>query len=170
MSEGHTFRVIGNGAGITKALSLPHDPEIAGQQDLAQWPHALASLGIGVAPLADTRFNAAKSWLKPLEKAAVGVPTVMSPRAEYRQIHEKGIGIIADSPAMFYKKLKRLIESEDEREALAYTSRTAAMNLTLEGNIHHWVTAWTTAFDKRERVLRVQNPFGLNTDVLSRQP
>src|SRR5689334_24701002 len=42
------------------------------------WPRALSALGIGLAPLADSTFNRAKSWLKPLEMAAVGVPCVMS--------------------------------------------------------------------------------------------
>ena len=68
-------------------------PEIAVQS--AGRPY-VAKLGIGVAPLADTKFNAAKSWLKMAEMAALGVPCVVSPRAEYMRLHEQWIGSLAE--------------------------------------------------------------------------
>tara|TARA_Y100000296_G_scaffold87065_1_gene129572 strand:- start:2945 stop:4024 length:1080 start_codon:yes stop_codon:yes gene_type:complete len=51
---------------------------------------------IGIAPLNDIPFNHAKSWIKPLEYAAAGIPFVMSKSPEYFRFKEKyGVGRIA---------------------------------------------------------------------------
>ena len=61
--------VPGDGA-LRRMLGLDEDPPCSGTVSMQDWPTAVARLGVGLAPLADTQFNAAKSWLKPLEMMA----------------------------------------------------------------------------------------------------
>ena len=60
----------------------------------------VAQLDTGIVPLQRSRFNEAKSNLKGLEYAALGVPFVASPTAEYERLAESkfeaGRGTIAD--------------------------------------------------------------------------
>lgn len=57
---GGRFRHIGEAGGVRDALGLDQDPDCAGYVDLEKWPAALATLGVGLAPLADSRFNQSK--------------------------------------------------------------------------------------------------------------
>lgn len=144
VDDGVFFRTIGDPKGAGVAFGLGHDP--AGHDvQLDEWPHALTKLGIGIACLADTRFNASKSWLKPLEMAAVGVPCVLSPRVEYRRIHALGIGVLADKPKHWYRALRQLVDDPARREELSLTGRHVATKLRLSANAwRHW-EAWSDA-------------------------
>lgn len=145
--EGHQVGVVGDGIGVRAALGLDAEPAASGVVSLEQWPTALAGLGVGVAPLAESRFNAGKSWLKPLEYAACGVPWVASPRAEYRRLHhDYGIGVLADRPKDWYRHLKALAGDPSRRREMSEAGRAAAAHLTIEGNAWRWVDAWERAF------------------------
>lgn len=146
--EGTHFRIVGPASGARAALGLATDPEATGIRNmLTEWPQALAELGIGIAPLADTRFNSAKSWLKPLEYAALGVVPVMSPRPEYRRIHEwGGVGLLAAKPKHWMSKIRELVRDPSRRVELAAASREFAAEWTIERNAHRWWSAWEQAF------------------------
>lgn len=151
--EGVEFGVIGNGEGVREAWGLPEARplHVAGVVPIDQWGHALTGLGIGVAPLADTKFNAAKSWLKMAEMASVGVPCVASDRADYRRLHDTyGVGIIVNKPNEWYRQLKELAGSKDLREDLSGRGRVAMMGLTIEENAWRLWEIWSDAL-KRER-------------------
>jgi hypothetical protein len=120
---------------------------------------AINTLGIGVAPLADSRFNNAKSWLKMLEYAAVGVPCIGSPRDEYKRLHLKGIGLMAKNPTEWARQIKRLRSSKAFREELSGKGRQITEEMTIEGNAELWIEAWTEALI-RERAGR--NPLVRN--------
>lgn len=59
VDEGATFVMRGDPTGAGRAFGLAADPP-GGGVAIEEWPAAVASLGIGIAPLADTKFNAAK--------------------------------------------------------------------------------------------------------------
>lgn len=140
------FRVVGPSTGTGAAFGLRRDAVgITADVPVTQWAQAVAELGIGIAPLADTRFNAAKSWLKPLEMSAVGVPWVGSPRAEYRRLHALGAGVLADRPRTWYRELARLRASESARTDLAGRSREAVRALRFEHQAWRWLEAWSDA-------------------------
>lgn len=154
LREGARFRVVGPREGVREALRLDGEDsfEATGpRQLLGEWPRSLAELGIGITPLVDTRFNASKSWLKPLEKAAVGVPCVMSPRAEYARIHDLGIGLLARKPKDWLRQLRRLITDEPLRRELSERGREVARGLTIEGNAWRWAEAWEDAYRAERR-------------------
>lgn len=153
VSEGARFAVGGNPAGCGRAFGLPGsvDPEGLGDVPLSAWPQAVASLGIGISPLTDTRFNRAKSWLKPLEMSATGVPWVGSPRAEYRRIHALGAGVLADTPRRWYRELERLRRSEAARLELSQAGREAVRDLTIERQAWKWAEVYAEAVEIQRR-------------------
>jgi hypothetical protein len=142
---GAAFRVVGDPTGCGAAFGLSEDPSGLYGVDISGWPAAVAALGIGIAPLADTRFNACKSWLKPLEMSALGVPWVASPRAEYAYLASKGAGILAERGRVWYRELDRLRTSPEYRADVAGRGREIAETLRLRDHVGEVMDAWTHA-------------------------
>jgi hypothetical protein len=146
VTDGAAFQVMGDPTGCGTAFGLSADPPGARNITTHQWPSKVAELGIGIAPLADTRFNACKSWLKPLEMSALGVPWVASPRPEYVRLHTRGAGILADTPRRWYRDLDRLRRSPQMRAELAGRGREVAETLRLRDNAWRWMECWEEAY------------------------
>lgn len=148
LRDAGAFKIVGPIDGVHRALGLAPDAPVDATgviKDIYAWPLGVNSLGIGLAPLADTRFNKAKSWLKMAEYAAVGVPCIASPRDEYRRLHRKGVGLLAKNPTEWTKQMKRLLASEDFREELSSKGRSVMSTLTIEDNYPLWLEAWEEA-------------------------
>lgn len=147
VGEGFRYRMVGGGENIAQVFSIPEESvDSTGPVSMDQWPYHLAQFGIGIAPLADTAFNAAKSYLKPLEYAALGIPCVMSPRAEYRALQlQTGIGVLAERPKEWYKALKKLATADAYRQDLGAKSREAATKMTYSLNAWRWMEVWEEA-------------------------
>lgn len=149
VDEGAHFHVVSTSPGVARAFGISGDEKITQLHTsvaLENWPRVLADqLGIGIAPLADTKFNASKSWLKPLEMSAVGVPWVASPRDDYVRLHKFGAGWIADKPNDWYKKLRALRGSAELRADLGGRGRAVAEGLKLEDHAWRWWEAWRMA-------------------------
>lgn len=144
--EGYKFKVVGSPYGIREAFRLDSEPLTTDTVPLGAWPHELSKLAVGIAPLNDTRFNAAKSWLKMLEYAACGVPAVGSPRAEYRRLHKMGIGLLADNPRDWYRHVNRLLSNDSYRSDIGAVGRQVVIDhLTIERHAIQWWTAWQEA-------------------------
>jgi glycosyltransferase involved in cell wall biosynthesis len=141
---GAKFRVIGNPQLVQRDLSLDDEPDNVPWQDWDAYPEELAKLDVGIAPLGDTAFNRAKSWLKPLEMAAVGVPSVVSPIPSYVALNEAtGIGTFAkDRSRDWRRELKALLGDENYRFERSEESRMAASALTVEKNAYRFAEAW----------------------------
>jgi hypothetical protein len=153
VDEGAEFVMRGDPSGAGPAFGLTADPA-GGGVPIEQWPSAVAELGVGIAPLADTRFNAAKSWLKPLEMSACGVPWVASPRAEYQRLHAMGAGVLADRPRTWYREVKRLRESAGLRHEMSEAGRAVAEQLRLSRHAWKWMDAWSHAHDVQQATPR----------------
>lgn len=148
LQAGCRWKIAGPIAGVHAALGVPDSFKIESTgtvHDIYHWPLAIASLGIGVAPLADTRFNSAKSWLKMAEYAAAGVPCVGSPRAEYARIAKLGVGWLARTPNEWKTKLRTLVDSADARAELSERGRQVMREHTIEGNAWRWLELWQDA-------------------------
>jgi glycosyltransferase involved in cell wall biosynthesis len=149
VNGGVVFRTVGAIEGVAQALGLGRDPKSTGPVPFAQYMASIAQFGIGIAPLAMTSFNQAKSWLKPLEYSAVGVPWVGSPTEDYQRLHLQGCGVLADVPRMWEKLLRRLTKDGPWREELSGAGRDVAARWTFEGNAHRWAEAWADAAELR---------------------
>jgi hypothetical protein len=148
VDEGYRFRVASVGDAVGRAFGMPDDERVERPErtvELYDWPTEVARVGVGIAPLADTRFNTAKSWLKPLELAAVGVPWVGSPRADYVRLHRLGCGVLVDRPKDWYRTLRVLLRDDRRRAELADAGRVVAATLRLDQHAWRWWEAWSDA-------------------------
>lgn len=145
------FQVVGDPTGVAEAFSLRAGVlGVSEHIDVKDWPRRVSDLiGIGVAPLADTRFNDCKSWLKPLEMSALGIPWVASPSPEYMRLVGRAgppdIGAVAGTPRRWFKELSRLAESRSLRLERAEAARRCAETLRIRDNAWRWLEAWDRA-------------------------
>lgn len=157
IQQGRAFRVVGPIQGIHSVVGLPITVPIAHTgsiRDINLWPDAVATLGVGIAPLADTKFNTAKSWLKMAEYAASGVPCVGSPRAEYARLYKLGVGQLAKNPNDWRTKIMKLTSEPNLRDDLGRRGREVMRGLTIEGNAWRWLEGWQRALEiQREHAL-----------------
>lgn len=160
LDERIPFRVVGTSAGAGKQLGLMVDPSETGAVEFYDWPAEVAKIGVGVAPLTDTVFNSSKSWLKPLEYSAMGVPWVASPRTEYKRLHSYDCGVLAETPRDWARELKRLAKDEHLRSDESVRARLAATRLTIEEHAWRWAEAW-------ERAVGLRNAPRSRTNMLS---
>lgn len=145
VGEGADFRIIGDGTGSGPAFGLRRDAPQTMGVTLDTWPRALTGIGIGIAPLADTRFNRGKSHWKILELSACGVPWVGSPRVEYEKLHAMGAGVLADTPRRWYRELNRLRQNPELRAELSEAGRVVAEKFRLRDHAELWLDAWERA-------------------------
>lgn len=113
------------------------------------YPEMVASLDVGLAPLAMSAFNEAKSALRGLEYAALGVPFIASPTSEYRWMASQGAGLLAAKPKEWARTLGRMLSSAELRADVAARGREAAALMTYEANAWRWAEAWTSAVARR---------------------
>jgi hypothetical protein len=144
--EGHRLSFVGPEDDVEEKLGLPAgSAAFTGQLEFDDWLPAVARMGVGVAPLADTTFNAAKSWLKPLEYCAAGVPWVASDTVEYRRLARLCGAPTATRPREWYSALKTLLVDAPRRRDLAEACLAAARTLVVDDHAHLWAEAWLTA-------------------------
>lgn len=110
--------------------------------NISLYPQFVSQLDIGVVPLSDTPFNQAKSWLKGLEYASLGVAPVVSPTEDNLRLVEAGAAVAASGPREWAEIVSDLIRDNDRRQGLSATAREFASQWTIEGNTHKWASAW----------------------------
>jgi glycosyltransferase involved in cell wall biosynthesis len=141
------FRAFGNAAELTLRQLHLADQEKQAPVDLVNldYARAYANLDIAIVPLKPCRFSAAKSWLKMIEAAALGVPVVASASPENARLHEMGVGMLAERVKDWRVNLQALCVSEDMRLAMAAQGRAVASAWTIESRIAPmcWA-AWTS--------------------------
>ena len=86
-------------------------------QDYPKWLQGM-QIDIGLAPLADTRFNKSKSNLKYLEFGAMGVAGVYADQEAYADVEHGVTGLKAGKPNEYYTQIKKLVESKELREQI----------------------------------------------------
>lgn len=145
--DGAELRILAHPGGTRRAFGLESDLTGEGPHSLQNWPAAVATLGIGIAPLADTRFNQAKSWLKPLEMSAAGVPWVASPRVEYQRLRDMGCGMLAEKASDWYTRLSLLRKNEVIRKEMSEAGHSVADQLRIRDHSWKYLEAWKHALD-----------------------
>ena len=113
-----------------------HVPPVA----IENYHAVLSTFDIGMAPLLDSRFNRAKSDLKPLEYAGVGVPFVASRVGPYRTLTRGGL--TAPTPKEFKRHLLRLIDDEPERRRMAADGLEWAESRRISAILPLWESVW----------------------------
>lgn len=141
-ATGAQFAVIGTGKGVRQRLGLPDAPLACGWVPIDLYPEAVAQLDVGIVPLEPSAFNEAKSALKMMEMAALGVAVVASPTAENTRMAQLLGVVLADRPKVWEGTLRRLITDTAWREDRIGAARAAMRGHTIEGNLGEWWDAW----------------------------
>lgn len=144
----HFFNV-GDGAGVGPALGLGDQElvDFSGWVPLDDYYQTIAdNFGIGIVPLDMSPFNQAKSALKGLEMAALGIPFVASPTDEYKRLIANGAGALASTPEEWTKGLNYLLKDPKRRYMAGKRYRDHIReHYTYEDNAYRWFDAWTEA-------------------------
>lgn len=149
IDEGYRFRIVGGDEGCRRVFRLPFRPDMTGVVGIDKFASTIATnLDVGMVPLANTSFNAAKSRLKGIEYMSVGVPWVASPREEYRRLQrESGVGLLAETPKEWYSAIKLLMDDDILRKEMAHAGHEYMASQTYQANAWRWMEAWQRASD-----------------------
>jgi glycosyltransferase involved in cell wall biosynthesis len=120
---------------IVGDLTLPPDfAPLADRVERVQKTHFaayfawLANADISIAPLEDTIFNDAKSNIKFLEAAVLGVASVCSPRATFAAVITDGVnGLLAEGDAAWESALLALADDAGLRARLGEAARLSVL-------------------------------------------
>jgi glycosyltransferase involved in cell wall biosynthesis len=101
---------------------------------------------IGVAPLSHGPFNDAKSFIKSLEFAALGIPIICSDEPPYHDFVKHGeTGFLVNNDDEWKECLELLIRDVDLREQMGKNAKELARTWTIQGN--GW-QKWLAAYEK----------------------
>lgn len=148
---GAKFRNVGDGDKAAEQLGLSK-VDATGAVAFNRYPYEISRFDVGIVPLTDTKFNAAKSCLKGLELAAMGVPFAASRVADYERLEKLGIGMTVKPRARNWRGAIKLLACEaGKADAQAARERVFA-DLTYEHNAQLWVDAWEQARNRRSNL------------------
>jgi glycosyltransferase involved in cell wall biosynthesis len=135
-------------------LQLPRERYVRTRQvPFEQLGRQLVRFDIGIAPIVDNPFNAARSNIKVKEYAAAGVPWLASPIGPYAGLGEKQGGHLA-ADDRWYEEIERMLGDERGRRKLAKQGRKWAAEQLLKRNTRGWERALSEAIDRRRRERR----------------
>jgi glycosyltransferase involved in cell wall biosynthesis len=153
-TNGLRFNVVGDPEYVATFLSLEKSTPLygTGWVPVDMFHQAVANfIDIGIVPLEISPFNQAKSALKGLEYAALGVPFVASPTQEYLRMEAYGVGKTAKTPGEWRRHLQRMIDRPAETERIANEARDRIKEtFTYRVNAPQWLEAWEKAIDYRK--------------------
>jgi glycosyltransferase involved in cell wall biosynthesis len=151
------FYIVGDGYLVKERLHLKEHNEVidTGWVPRGDYIGTLAEhIDVGVVPLKIDHFNNSKSWLKMLEMAAVGIPSVGSPTEENIALAEILGNKTAKKPKDWQRHLKPLLSDPAHYLERSEAVREAARPLTYENHIGDWVEAWNQALENRSNASR----------------
>jgi glycosyltransferase involved in cell wall biosynthesis len=115
--------------------------------DFASLLHTAAAFDIGIAPLAASRFNSARSNVKVKEYSALGIPWLASPVAPYLGLGpDQGGRLVADGE--WESALRALIEHPLRRQRMGRRAREWAQSQTIEVGVRRWEQAFEEAIQR----------------------
>lgn len=111
--------------------------------DRHNYYRAVAIFDVGIGPLRNSMFNAAKSSLRAIEYAALGVVPVLPDMDPYRAVIKTGVnGVLIRSHETHRGVLTDLAADPDHLARMSAQARIDAQQWTTEANIGNWVEAW----------------------------
>ena len=137
--EGREIHIVGPEPDLVR-FGLHRAATFTGWRPIEEYAPLLAEIGVGVVPLASNPFNRSKSWLKGLEFAALGIPTVASPLPEYQRLYGYGLCAgIAEKPKDWFRLLRDLRPEHGQH----LRERVRALGFMYEDRVAEWWDAWT---------------------------
>lgn len=153
-NNGLSVGIVGDGRQVRSLLRLGPETEMTatGWMPREDYYQTMAdTMDIGIVPLETSPFNQAKSALKGLEMAALGIPFVASATREYELAEVCGIGKTAKAPGDWRRQLQRMLDRPAETEKITEEYQDLIYNgYTYEVNATDWIDVWeqTIAYRK----------------------
>jgi hypothetical protein len=107
----------------------------------------LTRFDVGIAPIADTPFNRARSSIKVKEYAAAGAAWLASPIGPYVGLGEKQGGRLVPDDR-WYEEIDQLIRNQRQRRKLAKRASRWGDEQMLERNLDRWTAALGEAHER----------------------
>jgi hypothetical protein len=117
-------------------------------------PARMAGWDIGLAPIADTTFNAARSNIKVKEYAASCIPWLASSRGPYANLGEQQGGRLVDDDG-WYEAIDGLIRDRRARKRLARAGRSWAKGQTIDAVADRYEALFVEAVSRSARAVTV---------------
>jgi glycosyltransferase involved in cell wall biosynthesis len=133
------------GADFRRELGLPGMRYTPGWWDASRHDryYKLIDFDVGLAPLTGTKFDMAKSCLKALEYAALGIPVIASDCEPYRDFVRDGVtGFLVRTAEEWLDRMYLLVSDPDLRNTMGTKARIAAADWAIEGNWQRWDEAY----------------------------
>lgn len=112
-----------------------------------EYHRLLSNFHIGIAPLENSVFNAAKSDLKFIEYAGLGIPVVASNVISYNQTLNHGeTGFLVNNEDEWINYLSQLIENKNLRIEMGQKAFEYGKSRNIKNNIHLWEEAYNLTF------------------------
>jgi glycosyltransferase involved in cell wall biosynthesis len=128
------------GVNLRLAERYRHDVHV----QFFELPSRICSFDIGLAPIADTPFNRARSDIKLKEYAACGIPWLASPVGPYRGLGEEEGGRLVQDDGWF-EALDRLVTRGRERRRLGRKAEKWAKRQTIDAVADRWEQVFIAA-------------------------
>jgi glycosyltransferase involved in cell wall biosynthesis len=139
------FISVGVGLGIKRA-NYHHIPSV----DLLELPQVAAQFDVGIAPLADTRFNRARSNIKVKEYAAAGTPWLASDMEPYQDLGEAHGGLVISND-QWERAVMALLGDPTRRNVLARRARAWGKTQGIMSHTDGWEQAFVDAANRARR-------------------
>ncbi|MEI6807427.1 MAG: glycosyltransferase [bacterium] len=137
--------------GPARIVKFPYVP-------YARLPETVCQFDIGIAPLADTRFNKSKSPVKVLEYMASGVPWVASAVGPYLTMPHGKTGFATASPDGFRDALELLICNPGLRSDLGAAGAVwVRKHADIRNHAIHWVETYQKVLGGQKATARRSN-------------
>lgn len=101
------------------------------------------NMSVGIGPLADIPFNYAKSGIRAVEYAALGIPAMLTDVPAYREFVTDGwTGWLVPMGEAWIERLEWAYNNRDQVNAMGVVARRNAQEWTTEANAWKWEAAY----------------------------
>jgi glycosyltransferase involved in cell wall biosynthesis len=149
-AEDFNFYVVGDGVRVKESLMLSGEVVPTGWVPRENYIETVNNhFDIGIVPLKLDEFNRGKSWLKQMEMASQGIPSVVSPTEENIELAKITGNQVVHKPQHWQRGLKALLTDRDYYLERSAAVRESVSHLTYENHADLWIDAWRQAIDNR---------------------
>lgn len=148
-------KIVGDGVWAAGVLGVPNERLINKDRvALYAYHEALQGTDIGIVPLADTKFNQAKSSLKALEYMGVGARVIASPTPANIELSLTTGLSIAKTPGAWATALRMEIARVRTDRAEGVVGGPDVWHMSILGRAEEWAAAWERAAARRKNLTK----------------
>lgn len=153
-----SLKIVGDASWAGSVFGVPEDRIIdAGRHPLDEYHRALWGTNVGLVPLADTKFNEAKSSLKALEYLGAGARVVASPtpaNVELSITAGTDALALAKTPEGWENALRQQVAAVRWHREHGTPPGRDVRYMSILGRAEEWAAAWERAVARRKNLTK----------------